>query len=284
MRKKVLEQTGPMFSNFDAETKASVQADLDFIAASAPTFNTEEINGLEDKLVSTIEEPAKEVRQEDVEEPEIEPIATVNDTTFDMSLEKMVLDALTEQEPLEKDAPKGDTDFIIADLDEIKEPEEQAFEVVPEEIETSLEEEKTEDVSADQVNIPIKRVLTKSEKEMFGSIAQTKEVQEQVSNAIDNSSLNPCLGNVVIMGERGTGTLTVAKNLIKMISVNIDEFSGKVANITGQLLNSKSIPDTLYNLENGALIIEEAEQLEDAVLTTINEYLVSKKEGGVEDI
>ncbi len=258
MRRKVLEQTGPIFKNFDEEAKASVQADLAMIDANVTTLNTAEINGLEEKLLGgiTLEEPTED-KEEVVEEPAVvtESENIKMDNTFDISLEKMVLDALNEQEPLNKNEPKGDTGFIIADL--------------------ATKEEPKETQSSDR------RALTKSEKEMFGSIAQTKEVQEQVSHAIDHASLAPCIGNVIITGEKGTGALIVAKNLIKMLSVNDDNFSGKVAKITGELLNTKDINATLNNLENGALIIEDAGKLEESMLQGINDYLNDKKQDGI---
>lgn len=375
MRRKVLEQTGPMFKDFDAAAKASVQADLDLIAPTLsvfesrpeeapettsaayeeeepqaiesmqavsepettqepdilsvteltekavaenreaaeeaktaeepepaedakekepefnPTiFNTAEINGLEEKLVSTLlAEPAEEPEDDGVEELEEieEPVAeeqpeeiTVLEETekempkpglhteeFDKSLESLVMEALKESAGRESNTAKGDTGFIITDL--TQEPDNK-------QPETEVKEEKSEEKP-----IPVRRALTRDEKEMFGSIAQTKEVQEEVANAIDNISLNPCVGNVMITGEKGTGTLTVAKNLIKVLSVGEDAFSGKVAKITGELLNTKSIEDTLNNLGNGALIVEQAGKLDDMALLSLNEYLKKKKEEGI---
>ncbi len=347
MRRKVLEQTGPMFKNFDEAARASVQADLDMITpplnvfeaaadvvtqddeveeleevapvleeepiqiagepAYHPTvFDTAEINGLEEKLMASlaVEEPKTEELK--IEEPKIEmpqaeepvlPQEKPGSVTeeFDKNLEQMVMQALSESEEKTPDAPKGDTGFIIADLteEEAKKAEDakKAAEIVErlKKRETAqLEQEAIDQAAKEQAiaegreqDIPVRRTLTKSEKEMFGSIAQTREVQESVANAIDNISLNPCLGNVIVTGEKGTGTMTAAKNLIKTLSVNNDAFSGKVAKITGELLNSKSIEETLNNLENGALIIEHASSLDEMTLLSINEYLKKKKDGGV---
>lgn len=58
-----------------------------------------------------------------------------------------------------------------------------------------------------------KRTLTKAEKEMFGAIAQTKELQEQIAHALDTISLVPFTGNVIITGDKGTGALTIAQNI-----------------------------------------------------------------------
>lgn len=388
MRRKVLEQTGPMFKDFDAAAKASVQADLDLIAPTLnvfdrqtpiedepvvpelpedsaeedfpeednleenvseeasetaaeavwdesdeveeleeveeikeeeetqkepefnPTvFNTAEINGLEEKLVSTLleqedeaeeqeaddgveeleeveevsvseEAPVEELPEEPQEEPIVsEPVPEVKPggqtEEFDKSLEKLVLEALAETERKEPNTPKGDTRFIITDLAEEEEKPQ------PQAVFGEVKEEPAAEESVSENKIPIRRTLTRDEKEMFGSIAQTKQVQEEVANAIDNISLNPCIGNVLITGEKGTGTLTVAKNLVKVLSVNDDAFSGKVAKITGELLNTKSIVDTINGLGNGALIVEQAGALDEMALLSLSECLKKKNDEGI---
>ena len=171
--------------------------------------------------------------------------------------------------PINGNLLKKDTGFIIEDLNEEEEIP------LPQKLPVAKRPSFTENV------IPIKRMLTRDEKEMFGSIAQTKKVQEEVANAIDNISLNPCLGNVLITGERGTGTLTVAKNLIKVLSIRDDTFSGKVAKIAGDVLNGKSIDETLGNLSNGALIVEQAGKLDDMTLLALNENLKKKRADGI---
>lgn len=308
------------------------------------TFNTAEINGLEEKLLySTFEQNEEEQPQEEAPQEAPQKPGTHTEE-FDKSLEKLVLEALAEtekmgqkeeppqvgqpvqvEEPLQAVQPvqpepplpieqevqeelpvqiqqeeppvqvpqpqqeelpvqvtqpqpaepvngnllKKDTGFIIEDLNEEEEIP------LPQKLPVAKSPLFTENV------IPIKRMLTRDEKEMFGSIAQTKKVQEEVANAIDNISLNPCLGNVLITGERGTGTLTVAKNLIKVLSVHDDAFSGKVAKIAGEVLNTKSIEETLNNLSNGALIVEQAGKLDDMTLLAMNEYLKKKRADGI---
>ena len=353
MRRKVMEQTGPMFKDFDAAAKASVQADLALLTPSldvfdaqeeeaiddeveelveveepvmeveepAPepvaepefnptTFDTAEINGLEEKLMASLAEneeeteeipaePAVEEELDEVEElveieepevtvvpePEPEPVAEpvaeepkpqIGSETAE--LERLIIEALTEpkaEETVEETTtpaiPKGETGFIITDLTE--EPKEEAPVAAP-----VVEEQKEEPVQEEK-SIPVRRTLTRDEKELFGSIAQTKSVQEEVANAIDNLSLNPCMGNVLVTGEKGTGTMDVAKNLVKVLSVNEDNFSGKVAKISGEVLNTRSISDTLNGLGDGALIIEQAGKLDDMALLSLSEQMKKKEDG-----
>ncbi len=376
MRRKVMEQTGPMFKDFDAAAKASVQADLALLAPSldvfdaqeeevpvapaakfddvedevteevteeiddeveelveveepAPepaaepeftptTFDTAEINGLEEKLMASLVESEEESEEAAVEEPEteeeldeVEELVEIEEPEVAVApepvaeepkpqvggetaeLERLIIEALTEpqtEEPAEPTVeeaaaeapaaetatpviPKGETGFIIADLTE--EPKEEAPVVAP------VVEDKQEESAQEEKSIPVRRTLTRDEKELFGSIAQTKSVQEEVANAIDNLSLNPCMGNVLVTGEKGTGTMDVAKNLVKVLSVNEDEFSGKVAKISGEVLNTRSISDTLNGLGNGALIIEQAGKLDDMALLSLSESMKKKKDDGI---
>lgn len=215
-----------------------------------------------DNPVSAGEPMAEEIK-------EAPPKPGTHTEEFDKSLEKMVMDALAESEKKAENPLKADTGFIITDLSEDTEPQKaEAFGTVP----ASEEKKRT---------LPVRRSLTRDEKEMFGSIAQTRQVQEEVANAIDNISLSPCIGNVLVTGEKGTGTLTVAKNLVKVLSVHYDSFSGKVAKITGEILNTKSIEGTLNNLSNGALIVEQAGKLDDMTLLSLGEYLKKKRDGGI---
>ena len=76
MRQRVLKQTGPMFKDFDAAAKASVQADLDLIAPSLNVFNEQEseeepiINNPGYLMDDEEEDTSEYENQENVEEPE----------------------------------------------------------------------------------------------------------------------------------------------------------------------------------------------------------------------
>ncbi len=112
-------------------------------------------------------------------------------------------------------------------------------------------------------------------------VAKTKKVQEEIAYAIDNVSLDPAVGNIIITGEKGVGTLDLAKNIIKVISVENKNFSGRVAKVTGEQLNTRNIPDTLNGLNNGALIIEQAGELSDFTLIAISDYLRTPHNDGL---
>jgi len=131
-----------------------------------------------------------------------------------------------------------------------------------------------------QPKTPIGRSLTKEEKELFGAFVQTEKVEKQIARAIDTISMKPATGNVMISGANGTGTVNIAKILIKVVQVTqAGNFSGKVAKITGSLLDKKDIKATFDSLGNGALIVEKASDITEHVCIKIVDYVKNANEG-----
>ena len=88
------------------------------------------------------------------------------------------------------------------------------------------------------------RALTREERELYAPFIQSKSAKEQLVKAIDNISLAAYTGNVIITGEEGMDTLSLAKNMIREIQATDSNFSGKVAKISGHALNKKDADET----------------------------------------
>lgn len=125
------------------------------------------------------------------------------------------------------------------------------------------------------------RSLTDDERELFGALIQTDQMKDQIATAIDAVSLASYTGNVIITGEAGSGTLTLAKNLIKSVQMSDNNFSGKAAKITGASLDKQDIEKTLSKLKNGALIIEKASGMSASTLQKLCGYLDADREDGI---
>lgn len=102
------------------------------------------------------------------------------------------------------------------------------------------------------------RSLTREEKELFGPYIQSRAAREQLAKTIDNISMASYTGNVIVTGDEGMDTSTLAKNLIREVQMTDSNFSGDVARISGQALNDRDVAATLQQLKNGALIIQKA--------------------------
>ena len=123
------------------------------------------------------------------------------------------------------------------------------------------------------------RALTREERELYAPFIQSKSAREQLVKAIDNISLAAYTGNVIITGEEGMDTLSLAKNMIREIQATDSNFSGKVAKISGHALNKKDVADTLSKLKNGALIIGKASEMNDTTVNTLYKALQQENQG-----
>lgn len=234
VRQHILAQTGSLFANFDEATKNGLLEELEkaFMAAIMKEAKKPPIK--------------KVILPEDM--PEEEPAPKKPDVKY------------TQQpEQTESTEPIEDSDGV-EELEEIQEPdiaeEQESAEPVTEEA-VKFEEAgigtETENTESER-----DRDLTKEEQELFGQFVHHRKSKKQLVHTLDNMSLAACTGNVVITGEEEITTLTLAKTLIREMQYNDNNFSGKVAKISGQVLNKKDVAATFARLDNGALIIEKA--------------------------
>ena len=100
--------------------------------------------------------------------------------------------------------------------------------------------------------------MTREERELYSAYIQSRSTKDQIVKAVDNISLAAYTGNVIITGEAGMDTLSLAKKMIREVQSTDSNFSGKVAKISGKGLSAKNVEETLNQLQNGALIIQNA--------------------------
>lgn len=123
------------------------------------------------------------------------------------------------------------------------------------------------------------REMTDAEREQFAPFIHHKKTRRQIVEAIDNISMASYTGNVIITGEEGTGTTALAKLLVKEIQLSDDNFSGKVAKISGVTMNKKDVEATLDKLSGGALIIEDATGMKKNTVTQLLKELNQEEKG-----
>ncbi|MCM1026951.1 MAG: hypothetical protein NC432_10980 [Roseburia sp.] len=117
------------------------------------------------------------------------------------------------------------------------------------------------------------RSMTREEKELYAPFIQSRAGRERLIKAIDNISMAAYTGNIIITGEEGMDKLTLAKNMIREVQMTDSNFSGKVAKIGGQALNSRNVEEILERLKSGALIIESASGMEEKTVATLHKAL-----------
>lgn len=123
------------------------------------------------------------------------------------------------------------------------------------------------------------RDMSPEEEQLFAAYIQSKPTKDQIVEAIDNVSLAAYTGNVIITGEEGMDTLTLAKNLIKEVQQTDSNFSGKIAKISGTSLNRKDVTEILKKLGNGALIVQSAGTLKKETAEQLRSALEQDESG-----
>ena len=123
------------------------------------------------------------------------------------------------------------------------------------------------------------RKLTEEEQKLFGQYMTSAETRRQIVRAIDDISLAACTGNVVLTGQSGTDTAGLAKALIREIRAIDSNFSGKVARSSGPVINRKDLAKALTQIENGALIIEQASSLSEESCMRLHRELEREERG-----
>ena len=270
--KRVLEQTGGMFTEFEAKVRDGILEQLqkeqeleELTVDDIPEETSEEI----------AEEVLEEVTEEVVKESEIE------------SVEVKETDSSNVQDTSEKEEKRTYTNLEdTAALEKLilEEEEEAARE------EKTTEEKNTEETSKEVTDTQetIRKIqqaqeeireLNEEERALFTPFIQTKGARRRFMKALDLISLAAYTGNVIVTGDADSDTLKLAKNIMKDIQMTDANFSGVIAKVSGSSLNSKSVEGTIAKLNNGGLIIEKASGMNSQAVMKLLKALNQEKTG-----
>lgn len=250
-----MEHTGSLFADFDEATKSGLLEQLEkaFVAAIMKESGKSGI-----KKVILPEDAENELKTKAVvqAEPPKETAPPKKPAPVQVIEEEPVFEDIR---PEEEEAESE----IIDEVEEIIEPEE------AEEPDMDMDEPEEESESLPQQTSRTVRELTDEERELFGQFVHHRKSREQLVHTLDNMSMASYTGNVIITGEEGGGTLSLAKGLIREMQYSDGNFSGSIAKISGAVLNKKDIDETLSRISNGALIIEKAADMKPATVTKL---------------
>lgn len=311
IRKRVHQQTDTLFADFDEATKSGLLEELEKAMVTA-AMKEEKLKIAKERLgllksADNKNKKTEPLKKEEAEAPEIEALeteqtedepVTVNDaeekpaeppkveslwTKENLTLEELEerLWQETEAEMAEdEEADAGEETLGEEDGDgestdsEGQKPEEESLkrEKSPKEESASSESEEAEDKHT-------VREMTGSERETFAPFIHHRRTRRQIVEAIDNISMASYTGNVIITGEEGTGTIALAKLLVKEVQISDSNFSGKMAKISGTTMNKKDVAATLGKLSGGALIIEAAASMKKAAVEKLLKALNQEGRG-----
>ena len=277
--KKVLEQTGNMFSEFEAKARDGIleqlQKEQQFEDEAAKivieeTAKESERDEIAESEITILTEAELEIAEEVTEEAVVkEDIVAGQEIISERQEEKTEKVNLTDTATLEK--------LIMEEEKEAAAQEKAVRETAKEAAkETENPEETIQKIRQAQEQI---REMNEEEKALFAPFIQTKGAKRRFMKAMDLISLAAYTGNVIVTGDADSDTLKFAKNIMKDIQIIDANFSGVIAKVSGSSLNSKSVESTIAKLNNGGLIIEKASGMNSQAVMKLLKALNQEKTG-----
>ena len=117
--------------------------------------------------------------------------------------------------------------------------------------------------------------LTDEQKHMFGPLFRQKENQKQIFDALDQISLEPDTGNLIITGPRNFCERT-AQSILEIVHAADPNFSGKTAKANGKSINALpegQMQKILAKIDGGALVIGNASVLTEEAIARLKKSL-----------
>lgn len=289
VRQHVLQQTGSMFTEFEASIRDGLLEQLE--SGNLQDETSEE-------TLKEISEPkaeefkaeifSEELKLEETSEAEVkETEASAEDSDEEVLTGEVVEFVAEASEPVEPEVEESE-EIKVTEKDEISEEvsleeelsvqpaEEEVVEEAPEKVEEPTEEEipRQEPMAEEPIREKRKlRNLTKEERELFGQYIQGRSMKDQLVQALDNISMAPYTGNVIVTGGEGMDSIGLAKNIIREIQMTDSNFSGKTAKISGSNLNTRDVKEIIGSLNNGALIIQKASAMNEETAESLYKVL-----------
>ena len=245
----------------EAEFNMDLPDEVEEIAEIEEETEVDELpeEALEETFDVEFEEPAfEEISDVEFEEPTLEE-------TSDVELEEPTLEETSDEEFNESCNIEAQEDETVEEA-ELPQEIEPLQEVWPEENEVPQEK-------------PRIRNLSKEEKTLFGPFIQNRSARYKLTTMLDNISMVSYTGNVILTGVEGVDTMNLAKNIIRDVQMSDCNFSGKTAKISGQALNQKDVSAIMDQLQNGALIIQKASDINDKTATAMYKKLQREGQG-----
>lgn len=118
-----------------------------------------------------------------------------------------------------------------------------------------------------QSEVGLKAGLSEEQKKLFSYFVPVHGVSEQLVKVLENDKKCTArygtsrIGNIVIVGRKGSGKTVLAVNVVKAIQKSRKMKEGKVAIVKAEALNKKDINEIVEKLHGGALVIEKAARL-----------------------
>ncbi len=246
----------------------------DAVETQEPLTTEDVVEELEE-IQEVVEELTEEEVEEITEEPEIEEIEEiVEESEFEETEEVDEEVEVEEIEEVVEEPEAEETEEVV------EEPEAEEIEELDEELEVEGTEEDEEETSDESPREASKvRNLTREERELFAPFIQGRSSREQLVKVLDNITMAAYTGNVIVTGAEGLDTLGLARSIVQDIQGMDSNFLGKTAKISGEALNKRNVNEILGGLQNGALIIQRAHNMNAKTVDDLYKALQQENNG-----
>ena len=130
-----------------------------------------------------------------------------------------------------------------------------------------------------QSEIGLKAGLTEEQKKLFSYFVPVHGMSEQIVKVLQDDKActsrygTSRIGNVIIVGRKGSGKTVLAVDIVKAIQKSRKMKQGKVAIVKAESLNKKPVNEIVEKLHGGALVIEKASRLKRKTIEDLCEVM-----------
>ncbi len=230
-------------------------------AGVVPEAGMKELSGTAGRTAEEAAQPvpAPAVSQPVPAVPEAEPVYEEPSVPEPVPAVSRTADPIPEEEPEDRQPA-----YIEEPEDAVYEPEPEMDEDAGPEPEEDLENTQEMNARLEEERLEKEiRSMSREEKQLFASFVPTRGAMKKLVRALDQLSLAAYTGNLIITGDPGSDTLNLAKNIVKDVRAKDHNFSGKLAKIEGDAFNKKDAGELVVKLAGGALVIDNAGEIDD---------------------
>ena len=226
-------------------------------AGAVPEAGMKELSGTAGRTAEEVSRPVSAAEAEP--QPEAEPVYEEPSVPEPVPAVSRTAAPIPEKEPEDRQPV-----YIEEPEDTAYEPDSETDEEAGPEPEEDLENTQEMNARLEEERLEKEiRSMSREEKQLFASFVPTRGAMKKLVRALDQLSLAAYTGNLIITGDPGSDTLNLAKNIVKDVRAKDHNFSGKLAKIEGDAFNKKDAGELVAKLAGGALVIDNAGEIDD---------------------
>lgn len=153
--------------------------------------------------------------------------------------------------------------------------EEDSFDREPD----AAEEESDNNDNEDEEEQMAGKDLSPEERKLFAPFLYSRQMKAQIIYALDNISMASYVGNVIVTTDNKESGFALAKSMVKFIKYADTNFSGAMSRVPADKFNTKDAVEILDKLNNGALVIEDANKLTNNSLIRLTQGINQEERG-----